>query len=235
MPEKKPVIDSDPLWKQNQLKRLQEKKILPSPEMGQVEELKKKRSSSKRNVTLQVNIVDPLLDLKGQEAVDGEPRIRQALQILDKRFEAFTDAHEAYVAELENVTEEEDLDSLDEEQKYFTEVSDSYYNVLKKVKLYDAEVKTVNDKVKADADAAEEKVKTNADTERRKAKADADAAEEKAKADKIEQDLKEAEVRKAKETLLNAVEDHERVVHNVTVIHNEVKDLLANEDNLTED
>ena len=38
-----------------------------------------------------------------------------------------------------------------------------------------------------------------------------------------------------KESLLNAIEDHERVVHNVTVIHNEVKDLLDNEDNLTED
>ena len=101
--------------------------------MAPIEELKKKRTSSKRNVTLQVNVVDPLLVLKGQDAIDGEPKIRQALQILDKRFKAFTDAHEAYVAELENVTEEDDLESLDEEQKYFTEVSDSYYDVLKKV------------------------------------------------------------------------------------------------------
>ena len=186
--------------------------------MAPSEDLKKKRSSAKRNFTLQCNALDPLLDQKGEDAVKGEERIRDDLEILETRFKAFKVAHEAYVVELENVTEEEDLESLDEEQKYVTEVKDTYFKIKRKVEIFDAEVKTLKDKSKADADAAEEKVRTNADAVREKAKVDADAAREKAKADKIEQDLNEAE-----EALLNAVEDHQRVVQSVTEIHNEVK------------
>ena len=84
--------------------------------MAPIEELKKKRSSAKRNFTLQVNAVDPLLDQKGKDAVEGERRIRDDLQILDTRYKAFKDAHEAYITGLEDITEEEDLEILDEEQ-----------------------------------------------------------------------------------------------------------------------
>ena len=115
--------------------------------MAPIEELKKKRSSAKRNFTLQVNALDPLLDQKGEDAVKAEKRIRGDLELLETRFKAFTVAHEAYVVELENVTEEADLDSLDEEQKYLTEVKDTYFKFERKVEIFDAEVKTVKDKV----------------------------------------------------------------------------------------
>ena len=89
--------------------------------MAPIEELKKKRSSAKRNFTLQVNALDLLLDQKGEDAVKGEQRIRDALQILDTRYKAFKDAHEVYITALEDITEEDDLDTLDEEQKYVME------------------------------------------------------------------------------------------------------------------
>ena len=87
MPEKKPDLDSDPLWKQNQIKRLKEKKYIP--EMAPLEDLKKKRTASKRNYTVKLNTVTPLLSLKGEDAVKGALKVQEALGDLEKRFKSF--------------------------------------------------------------------------------------------------------------------------------------------------
>ena len=106
-----------------------------------IEDLKKKRSAAKRKVTLQINDVTPLLALKGKEANENADMFKAAIADLTNRFNAFKLSHEAYVDQLEEETEENELDAvLKKEQDYLNEVNDSYHNTMKKVKDFDKEV-----------------------------------------------------------------------------------------------
>ena len=108
-----------------------------------IEELKKKRSAAKRKITLKINdTITPLLTLKGKEACESANEFKEAISELENRFSAFKLAHEAYVNQLEDETEEENLDNvLKAEEDYSKEVYKNVHDTLKKVKGFDEEVK----------------------------------------------------------------------------------------------
>ena len=109
--------------------------------MASTEDLKKKRSAAKRKITLQINDITPLLDLKGPAAKQNEKLFKESIAELETRFNTFKLAHDAYVNKLEDETDEDKLDAvLKVEQDYLNEVNNSRHDTLKKVKDFDKEV-----------------------------------------------------------------------------------------------
>ena len=107
-----------------------------------IEDLKKKRSAAKRKVTLQINDITPLLDdLKGTDADENKKVIKEDLVELETRFNAFRLAHNSYVSQLEEETDDKNLDDvLNSEQEYLNLVKKSYHDTLKKVAAFEKEV-----------------------------------------------------------------------------------------------
>ena len=110
-----------------------------------IEDLKKKRSAAKRKVTLQINDLTPLLDLKGNDANENAKEVKEELVELETRFNTFRLAHNGYVSQLEEEKDEKELDAvLETEQEYLNEVKKSYHDTLKKVKDFEKEVAEVD-------------------------------------------------------------------------------------------
>ena len=61
--------------------------------MASTEDLKKKRSAAKRKITLQINDITPLLDLKGPAAKQNEKLFKESIAELETRFNTFKLAH----------------------------------------------------------------------------------------------------------------------------------------------
>ena len=110
--------------------------------MAPIDDLKKKRSAAKRKVTLKINdTITPLLNLKGQEAHENAKEFKDAIVDLETRFNAFKVAHEAYVNQLEDETDDENIEAvLKKEEDYVNDVNKNYHETLKKVKAFDKEV-----------------------------------------------------------------------------------------------
>ena len=110
--------------------------------MAPIDDLKKKRSAAKKKIILKINdTITPILNLKGQEANENAKELKEAITDLETRFNAFKVAHEAYVNQLEDETDDENIEAvLKKEEDYVNDVNKNYHETLKKVKAFDKEV-----------------------------------------------------------------------------------------------
>ena len=103
-----------------------------------MDDLTKKRSSAKRNVTATANIVEPMLKTTGADAFLIYDEVSELIRKLQTYFDGFSVCHSNYVAKMEADSTKQEFDVLiDEQDAYFREVNTRYFKIKKAFKGYE--------------------------------------------------------------------------------------------------
>ena len=125
-------MSDDPLWRRN-LDQQREGKLFLT-----MDDLTKKRSSAKRNVTATANIVEPMLKTTGADAFFIYDEVSEHIRKLQAYFDAFSVCHSNYVAKMQADSSEQEFEVLaDEQDTYFREVNTRYMSIRKAFKKYE--------------------------------------------------------------------------------------------------